>query len=246
MTRPLLSLGLALFLGSVAPGETLTYPLPTPPPNGNVATLPVPRLDWVQRFHDNLDRSKKMAKIDLIFDGDSITDWWQKGGIEIWNQRYAKLNACDFAIAGDRTEHLLWRLQQGQVDGLHPRMVILLIGVNNLNEASAEQIAEGIKAIVGEYRKRCPEATILLQGVFPRSASAADPARAKIKEINQTISRLGDGRKVIFIDFGDKFLTPDGTLAPEIMADFLHPTPKGYQIWADAIQPEIDKVFPPK
>ncbi|MEI8340892.1 MAG: GDSL-type esterase/lipase family protein, partial [Verrucomicrobiota bacterium] len=109
-----------------------------------------------------------------------------------------------------------------------------------------EQIAEGVTAIVGGYRKRCPEAVILLQAIFPRGKAATDPARAKIKAINQLLAKLDDGKQVVFIDFGDKFLSADGTLSPDIMPDFLHPSAKGYEIWAEAIQPVIDKYFPKK
>jgi lysophospholipase L1-like esterase len=129
---------------------------------------------------------------------------------------------------------------------MHPKMVALMIGTNNVVANTPEQIAEGIAAVVADYQKRCPGVVILLQAVFPRAHLSTDPLRAKIKTINQSIAKLADGQKVIFIDFGDKFLTPDGTLEPEIMPDFLHPNEAGYKIWADAIQPVIDKYFPQK
>jgi len=198
-------------------------------------------------FQKNLDDAKKMPKIDLIFDGDSITDFWATTGVEVWKAHYGSLNAFDFGIWGDQTKHLLWRLQNGQVEGLHPKLIVLLIGTNNLGltPETPEQIAGGVKAVIAEYQKRCPEAVILLQGIFPRGANPADPNRAKIKAINQTIASFADGKRVIYLDIGDKFLQPDGSLSSEVMKDFLHPTPKGYQIWADAIQPTIDQFFPP-
>jgi lysophospholipase L1-like esterase len=225
-------------------GGTITWPLPVVPQDVSTTTAE-PRLDWLQRVQTNFDQSRKMASVDLIFDGDSITDFWQAvgKGKEIWNQRYAKLNAFDFGIAADRTEHVLWRLQNGQLDGLHPKLVVLLIGTNNLGGNTNEQVVKGVQAIVGEYQKRCPDTAILLQGIFPRGEPANFWARPKIKAINQTLASLAGGKKVIFLDFGDKFLNPDGTLSPEIMPDFLHPSAKGYQIWADAIQPVIDRFF---
>jgi lysophospholipase L1-like esterase len=144
-------------------------------------------------------------------------------------------------LAGDKTEHLLWRLSQGQMNGMHPKLIVLLIGTNNLGSNTNEQIAEGIKAILAEYRRVCPDAVILLQGIFPRGHEASDPFRARIKEINKVIATYADGKKVLFLDFGDKFLQPDGTLSAEISPDFLHPSAKGYQIWSDAIQPVIDQ-----
>lgn len=186
-----------------------------------------------------------MPKIDLIFDGDSITDAWQRGGLEIWNQRYAKLNAFDFGISGDRTENLLWRLDNGQVDNLHPKLIVLLIGTNNVGAETPQQIADGVKAIIADCQRRCPEAVILLQAIFPHGHLPTDGPRTLIKQINAIISQYADGKRVIYIDFSDKFLQPDGTLSADIMPDFLHPSAMGYKIWADAIQPKIDALFPP-
>jgi len=183
---------------------TLAWPLPVLPQNESAIT-PEPHVDWLQRVQTNLDQSKKMPSIDLIFDGDSITDFWQTKGKDVWTQHYAKLNAFDFGIAADRTEHVLWRLENGQLDGLHPKLVVLLIGTNNLGMNTNEQIVAGVKAIIGEYQKRCPEAAILVQGIFPRGVPADFWARPRIKAINQSLASLADGKKVIFMDFGDKF-----------------------------------------
>ncbi|TSA36788.1 MAG: GDSL family lipase [Verrucomicrobiaceae bacterium] len=182
----------------------------------------------------------------MIFDGDSITDNWQAEGKQIWAERYGKLDAFDFGISGDRTEHLLWRLSQGQMNNMHPRLIAIMIGTNNMFTNSEAQIAEGVKAVVDDYRRRCPDATILLQGIFPRGHEATDPVRSKIKTINNIIAGFADGNKIIYRDFGDKFLETDGTLSSDVMPDFLHPNVKGYQIWADAIQPVIDQFFPDK
>jgi lysophospholipase L1-like esterase len=218
----------------------------TTPTGDNSAICPLPRLEWFGRVKRNNDQAAKVAgQIQLVFDGDSITDWWQSWGLSIWQDRYAKLGAFDFGIAGDRTENLLWRLSQGQMNGIHPKLILLMIGTNNLGNNTDEQIAEGIKAIIDRYRRLCPDAVILLQGIFPCAQNATDPLRQRIKEINKTISTYADGKRVVFLDFGDKFLEPDGTMSPEIMPDFLHPSAKGYRIWADAIQPVIDQLFPP-
>jgi lysophospholipase L1-like esterase len=226
-------------------GGTIAWPSPPLPPGANSAVIPEPPMGWLNQFQKKIDDSRKMPKVDLIFDGDSITAGWKGGGGGIWGRRYAKLNAFDFANSGDTTNGVLWQVQNGQVDGLHPKLVVLLIGTNNLGHSSAEQIAEGIKAVVREYQEHCPEAAILLQGIFPRGEKPTDPIRAKIKSINQMIAQYADGKNVIYLDFGDKFLQPDGTLSKDIMPDFLHPSAKGFQIWADAIQPVIDQFFPP-
>jgi lysophospholipase L1-like esterase len=204
-------------------------------------------VDWVQRvFNTNAKAHQQAADIELIFDGDSITDFWQGTGKEVWAERYGKLHAFDFAISGDRTQHVLWRLAQGQADGIHPKLVVLMIGTNNMGDNSAEEIADGVKAIVAEYQKRCPDAVILLQAIFPRGEKPDHPFRPKIKAVNEIIAKLADGKKVVYLDFSDKFLDAEGTLSREIMPDFLHPSAKGYHIWADAIQPVIDQYVPAK
>ena len=222
----------------------VNWPVATPPPGANPATFPTARNDWMVHFQHILDRGRQ-GGIDLLFDGDSITDGWQGSGKGVWAKNYGQLHAADFGISGDRTEHVLWRLDKGQVAGLHPRMIALMIGTNNTGDCTAAQIAEGVTAIVHEYQQLCPDAVILLQAVFPRAEKPTDPLRAKIKDINAILAKLGDGKKVVYVDFGDKFLQPDGTLSRAIMPDFLHPDAKGYEIWADAIRPEIEKVFGP-
>lgn len=236
------------YTASAAPvigGGTITWPSPPLPPGANSAIIPEPPLGWLNQFQKKIDEAHKMPSVDLIFDGDSITAGWKGGGGGVWGHHYTKLNAFDFGNSGDTTNGVLWQVQNGQVDGLHPKLIVLLIGTNNLGHSNPEQLAGGIKAVVEEYKKHCPDAAILLQGIFPRSEKPTDPIRDKIKSINKIISGYADGKKVIFLDFGDKFLEPDGTLSKEIMPDFLHPSPKGYQIWADAIQPVIDQFFPP-
>jgi lysophospholipase L1-like esterase len=221
------------------------WPQPTPPPGTNPATFPLPRLDWIGHFLRNLDQARG-KQIDLIFDGDSITDFWQGTGKAVWAQHYADLKAMDFGISGDQVQHVLWRIENGQLEGLQPKLVVLMIGTNNMpgTTFTSAQIAEGVKVLVAEYKKRCPEAHILLLGIFPRAELASDPLRAKIAETNGLIAALDDGKTVTYLNFNDKLLQPDGTLSREIMPDLLHPSAKGYEIWADAIQPVVDKYCP--
>lgn len=240
----LLSLSLADDLPPVTPMPALPAPLPA---GANPATYPEGRYDWFQKVAYRIQKGKEAAPTcQLVFDGDSITDFWQTTGKEVWAQHYDKFQAYDFGISGDQTQHLLWRLTQGQAEGMSPKLIVLMIGTNNTGVNSADQIADGVKAIVEAYQARCPNAVILLQAVFPRGEKPEDPVRAKIRQVNDIISKLSDGKKVVYIDFGDKFLQPDGTISREIMPDFLHPSAKGYQIWADAIQPIIDQYLPSK
>jgi len=220
-------------------GQEQAWPLPTLPPGANPAVIATPKQDWLVRVQATLDRTRG-KQFDLVFDGDSITDGWQGVGKDIWTEHYAPLNAIDFGISGDRTENVLWRLQHGQVDGMNPKLIVLMIGTNNMGRDKASQIVEGIKAIVVEYEKRCPDAHILLLGIFPRGQSPTDPNRAKISDVNKQITSLDDGKRVTYLDIGSKFLQPDGTLSNEIMPDFLHPSMKGYQIWVDAIHTVVD------
>ena len=224
--------------------EAMTLTVPAIPPGGNPAAVAAPKVDWVIRSLASDSRANvQQPPVELVFDGDSITDGWQGGGKAVWAKNYGALHAFDFGISGDRTEHVLWRLEHGQAAGLKPKLIALMIGTNNLSRDKDEQIAAGIEAIVHEYRQRFPEAVVLLQAIFPRGEHADDPLRARIKNINGMIAKLGDGKKVIFVDFGDKFLQPDGTLPKDIMPDSLHPNAKGYEIWADAIRPVVEQVF---
>jgi len=240
----LISSSFAQDLPPITPMPALPAPLPA---GVNAATYPVGRFDWFQRVQGKIAKGKEAAAAcQLVFDGDSITDAWQAAGKNVWAQYDTKYHAFDFGISGDQTQHLLWRLTQGQAEGMHPQLIVLLIGTNNIANYSPAQISEGVKAIIDAYQKRCPDSVILLQGIFPRGEKPEEPFRAKIKQVNAIISKFGDGKKVIYLDFGDKFLQPDGTISREIMPDFLHPSGKGYQIWADAIQTTIDQYLSAK
>jgi lysophospholipase L1-like esterase len=215
------------------------------PAAANSAAVPTLRNDWLTR-HEKFNAIAKQGGVNLLFVGDSITDFWGSGsrGKPIWDKRYAPLKAANFGISGDRTEHVLWRLQNGNLDGIQPKVVVLMIGTNNLPaDNTPAQIAEGVAAILKEIHTRCPASKVLLLGVFPRGEKANNPARAPIAEINRLIGKFDDGKQVHFLDIGAKFLTPDGTLTKEIMADALHPGLAGYQIWADAMQPKLDELL---
>ena len=214
----------------------------TPPAGQPAATFPVPREDWMSRFIGNFDKLKQ-GPYELVFDGDSITDGWQGAGAAVLKERYGNLKVLDVAISGDQIQHVLWRVQHGDLEGQNPKLIMLLIGTNNIGQ-EPKDVAAGIKLLISQYEMRCPDAHILLLGVFPREHDANTPARTWIKALNAIISTYSSDPKVVYLDFGDKFLQPDGTLPPEIMPDFLHPSAKGYVIWADAIQPVIDKYFP--
>jgi lysophospholipase L1-like esterase len=217
---------------------------PALPPGANTAAFPAPHADRQGDVQRKLDRFGG-KHFDIVFDGDSIMNRWETTGKAVWNQRYAGI-AADFGIEGDRVENVLWRLDKGQVDGIDPKVVVLMIGTNNSGQNSADQIAEGIKILVAEYEKRCPHAHIILMGIFPRGEKPTDGGRLKVAAVNSQIKALDDGQRVTFIDIGAQLIEPDGMISRDMMPDFVHPTAKGYQIWADAIQPVINKYVPSK
>ncbi len=160
----------------------------------------------------------------------------------MFDKYFGSWKVANFGIAGDTTQGVLWRLQNGEGQGFHPKAVMLMIGTNNAGPNSAEEIAAGILAIVDELKKDFPNAQILLLGIFPRSRPD-NPVRAKIKLVNEIISKLNDDKTVIYMDIGDKFLAEDGTIPIDIMADGLHPTTKGYTIWAEAVKEPLAKML---
>jgi beta-glucosidase len=141
-------------------------------------------------------------------------------------------------------QSVLWRLQHGQLDGIDPKLVVLMIGTNNLQFDPPEKIAHGIQVLVDEYLKDAPHANLLLLGIFPRGTLSSDPFRPKIAEVNQQIASLADGKRVVYLDIGTTFLASDGSLRPEMFAaDRIHPNDKLYEAWADVMQPEIGKLL---
>lgn len=202
------------------------------------ATVPLPRDDM---RHQSFLQVAKAGNIDLLFVGDSITDWWRQPqrGESVWNQYFAPLKAANFGIAGDTTQGVLWRMQNGELEGFKAKLIVLMLGTNNINRNPVDDIVEGDRLIIEEFKKRQPQAKVLVLGVFPRNADPANPLRATIKEINGKLAKFADNKQVFFMDIGDKFLNPDGTLPVEVMNDGLHPTTRGYQLWAEAT---IDRV----
>jgi lysophospholipase L1-like esterase len=216
----------------------------SPSPRANTAIIPQLNRGFMNR-HTNFVEIAKKGDIDVLFMGDSITDWWRNagrpmtngvlamGGKAVFEKYFGSWKVANFGIAGDTTQGVLWRLQHGEGEGYTPKAIMLMIGTNNTGGNSPPEIAMGVADVVFELRKDFPDAKILLLAIFPRSDRAA--MAAKIPEINKTISALHDNRHVFFMDIGPKFLADDGSIPREIMAEGLHPTNKGYEIWAEAV-----------
>jgi beta-glucosidase len=211
------------------------------------ADEPAPRPDngWKERQKVLNERAAQAGdKAKVIFIGDSITQGWEGDGKDVWAKYYAHRDAVNFGIGGDRTQHVLWRLDNGNIDGLRPKAAVLMIGTNNSNgeDNTPGQIADGVVAIVKKLRTRLPDAKILLLAIFPRGENYS-AQRGKLAMINQVIRRLADDRNVFWVDFGHKFLNDDGTLPRELMPDYLHLSKKGYEIWAESIEDQLSKII---
>lgn len=200
---------------------------------------------WLPRHLKKLEEVRALKasgkRAEVVFIGDSITEGWEKDGKRVWDANYAQYNALALGFGGDRTENVLWRLQHGEVDGINPKVAVLMFGTNNTGHRMEDPAttAAGIKRNIDELRRRLPTTKILLLAIFPRGATAQDPMRRLNGEINQIIARFADGKHVFFHDINQAMLEPDGTLSKEVMPDLLHPNETGYEIWARALNPQL-------
>jgi lysophospholipase L1-like esterase len=192
---------------------------------------------WVQHHEQHLQQLKA-GTTELIFIGDSITDQWSSAGQGVWDRYYTPRKAVNLGIGGDRTQHVLWRLEHGATQGISPKVAVVMIGTNNLSSNPPDEVAAGIKAVVSKLRERLPKTKVLLLGIFPRGAKP-DEIRDRLQGINEQIKSLDDGKFVKYLDISAAFLNPDGTISKEIMPDSLHLSARGYRIWADAIEPTL-------
>jgi lysophospholipase L1-like esterase len=212
-------------------GNLITIPMP----RANPAIAPVQTQVRNTQRHDGFVNTAKTGDFDILFEGDSITDFWQNAGTEAQKKYFGDAKVANFAVSGDTTQGVLWGLQNGEGQGHKPKAVMLMIGTNNATQgASGPEIAEGVGAIVYELRKDFPDAKIMLLAIFPRGANANDANRIKNEEANKIIAKLHDGKHVFFTNISDKFLKPDGSLIG-FGGDNLHPNAAGYEIWGAAV-----------
>jgi beta-glucosidase len=184
---------------------------------------------------------------DILFDGDSITDWWSleqdrfgnAGGKKVFEKYFGDMKVANFAVAGDTTQGVLWGLKNGEGQGHKPKAVMLMIGTNSSGNSSGAEIAEGVGADILEFRKDFPDAKILLLAIFPRGAGPNDPNRRKNEDANRIIAKLDDQKHVFFLNINSKFLNEQGGLIGFRPADNLHPVEEGYEIWASAVAPTL-------
>lgn len=207
-----------------------------------------PVYDWAVR-HAAVTRIAAEKKASLVFIGDSITQMFggephdrPQPGKEVWEQYYGKRNAANLGFGYDFVENTLWRLQHGELEGAAAKVVVIHIGTNNVSRNTPEEIAAGIRAICAEVYQRQPAAKTVLMAIFPRGPKP-DATRAKLEAINKLVADLDGKNGITFLDIGAKFLEPDGSISRETMGDFLHPTAKGYEIWARELEPVLDKLL---
>tara|TARA_R110002153_G_scaffold271568_4_gene439133 strand:- start:4163 stop:4888 length:726 start_codon:yes stop_codon:yes gene_type:complete len=196
---------------------------------------------WMPRHEEKLLLKEQMGKVDLVFLGDSITHYWETKAPQVWQQYYAKRNALNLGFSADRTENVLWRLQNGEVANIDPKLLVLMIGTNNTGQRqdAPKDTALGIKKIIESLETKLPNTKVLLLAIFPRGATVDDPLRKINDEINLIIKDFDDGARVHYLDINHIFLDEKGNLSKSVMKDLLHPNKDQYQVWAEAIEPKI-------
>jgi N-acetylglucosamine-6-sulfatase len=216
----------------------------------NSAVVPRPRFSedwWMTRFKEKqaIIGDTEKSDSDIVFIGDSITQGWEDAGRRIWTDHYQELGSINLGFSGDRTEHVIWRLYNGDLSPIEPRVAVVMIGTNNTGHRmqDANETAMGIQRITEVLGHRWPDTEILLLNLFPRGEEPGDPERELNREIGSRIKGLGDQNGITFLDIGQVFLEPDGTINRDIMPDFLHLSPHGYHLWADAMSETLEALL---
>jgi beta-glucosidase len=198
---------------------------------------------WMPRHHAVNERLKK-GNVDLLFIGNSITHEWESEGKVLWEKYYEHRNAVNMGFGGDKTQHVLWRLEHSDFSSISPKLAVVMIGTNNSNgnDNTAEEIADGIIKICKKLRSELTETKILLMAIFPRD-SLPTAQRLKNETASKLASEIADGKMIHYIDINNRFLTDEGRLSKDIMPDYLHPNENGYKIWAEAIEYRIQQLM---
>jgi lysophospholipase L1-like esterase len=246
VSNHIVRLAFAVYLvsGWVVASRAADAPIPASPGGKvNTAVVPVPGGGdtWWARHRAINDRVKQ-GHVDLIYIGDSIIRSWTWEGQPVWDHYYAKRNGVVMGMTGDRTERVLWRLQNGNVDGISPKLAIVMIGQNNGPFNTGEEIGAGVTAIVQTLRQKLPQTKILLLAIFPRGEKPT-PERGVLAKANEIAAKLADGKNVFYMDVNYLFLRPDGSIPASLMPDFEHPNREGHRVWAAATEPKIAELM---
>lgn len=212
----------------------------------NTAALPMTRGDepwWRERDRAKTAQANE-GTAELAFIGDSITQGWEGAGKDVWEEFFGSRKTINLGFSGDRTEHVIWRLSHGNFAKIKPKVAVVMIGTNNTGRSmqAPAEVAAGVEKILGIVAKRSPETKVLLLGIFPRGRTKENVARLNNMAINQIIRRFHDGERVHYLDIGKAFLDKKGGLSEQIMPDALHLSPKGYRLWAEAIEPALKEL----
>ena len=208
-----------------------------------LALQPQPRSEdwWQERHKQKLKERESMDQVDLLLICDSITHSWENGGKQVWQEHFGDYHTLNIGYSGDRTEHVIWRLQNGEVEDIAPKAAVVMIGTNNTGhrQDKPEDIAAGIRKILDELRTRLPETPILLLAIFPRDAEPDGAGRQINDAANELIREFADGEHIHFLNINDRFLDENGHLPASVMPDRLHPNAQGYRIWAESMKDKI-------
>lgn len=249
----LTAIGLACTAAAQAPQLPAGRRFPAPTP----ADQPAPRTDPnSMTAHEQLLQKAHQGRIDVYFEGDSITRRWGATDypalLANWKENFFGWNAADFAWGADRIQNILWRLENGELDGIDPKVIVLLAGTNNVgsrvrpggDEAEVADITRGMQAVLRTMQQKAPNATIILTAIFPRNDNTA--VVPTINKINANLAKMADGGKIRFLNVNGKLANADGVLYEGMMNnDKLHPALKGYQVWADALKPILTELLGP-
>jgi len=221
--------------------EFLGFNLPGAPE----AVVPASKMEvpwWRQRLlkHRETIMSEEDGSFDAVLCGDSITHFWEQAGKDVWKENFGDLKTLNLGYSGDRTQHLLWRLKNGELDGYKAGNVILMIGTNN-TEDPPEDVAAGIKAALAVIREKQPEARVILMPIFPRDETKDSHRRLKNEKVNEMIKEYADGQSVVWLDINAGLSEPNGDLSPKMFPDLLHPSEAGYRVWAESLRPYLKK-----
>lgn len=221
-------------------------PVSQPAIHTNTAIIPVPRTGGATNRQSLVLRRAKEhpGNYDIEFIGDSITQGWEGAGKKVWQKYYGKRKVINMGVGGDRTQHVLWRFEQGQLEGIKAGVAVVMIGTNNSNkdDNTETDILEGVTAIVDQIRQRQPDTKIILMGIFPRGQTFS-AQRGKILQVNEALAKLDDGKNIFYIDIGPQLIEKDGSISKSMMRDYLHPGEAGYEIWAGAIEPKLKRLL---
>ena len=239
------ALSVLCFLAACAttkPSQVAPSAQPVAATSVNSAVIPAPRTDpWIlERQAECVRRAAEAPQANVVFLGDSITQGWEDGGAEAWRNTLQPLGALNLGVSGDRTENVLWRLQQAPITRLQPKCVVLLIGTNNLGHGThtGEQALAGVLEVIRTLRAQAPAAMLLVLDVFPRG-ERFNPMRGELAQLNQALRAQAATLGYVSVAIGDRWVRADGSLDPADMPDFLHLSPRAYAAWADALAPHL-------